>query len=1139
MKNTIIKVLSVVMAMVMLMGSVLVVSASAADECKHENYEQYGDPVPATCTEWGFTLYQCSDCKKHYKSEFNTLEAPHNLTKDFEWVVKEEVAGTCLADAYKITACPICDKENVVVTANSKGDHDWSEWTTVNATCTADGNKTRTCATCAKVETQALSFKGHEWVADKANYVEPKCTSYLAAYGYTDAKLAEGSMPYTCKNCDATRTIVIEPVDYHTYVAMDAEADTCEVIGHNKGNFCKWCKAGQTAADVVTDVLKHNWVIDWTKEYKAATCEEAGFQTMKCTNCSETFVETVKAAGHDFDEKNPTTYVEATCTTWGYKLFGCTKCGNKFTNVSIEPLGHKWSETGVAAAPTCTKPGRVEYACTNTWHKDGVEVFCIVTNDVEDKNAPAYGHKWDDGKSATEDRAAVAATCTTAGTAAGKWCNRCNAWAEGGAEIKPLGHALVTNVCTAKGLMDIVCSRTGCDYVDKTAEPVTITGGKESHALIVISVVDAECTKPGYEYRVCKYCDKYNSDPLKQTIPAKGHTTKESKQDATCVAAGWEIVTCEVCFAQISDKVLPVDPNGHTFAEGSEAKAPTCDKKGYEHGMCLNCGFVTEKELPALGHDIVNIPAKAATCLEKGNEAGYYCKRDGCAYAKEAKEIAALGHDDKTDKSVIKGYAPTCTAKGLSDGAKCLRCETITTKQTELAAYDHVYNGVQYSETVTTTKTCKDAGSIGFVAHECYYCDEAVIDGFEYIPAHKYPTTWTKKEASCESEGYEFRLCENCGLEQKKEGSTVKATGHKNKAGTVFAAACSYAEGFDTKCTNKNCEYANVAYIVPVVHNYVTNEVFPDTCEGTTYKLSVCDDCGHQVVTGVGYITVNHKWEVVSGPAAGEKAKVDKALTTVSKCKDCGKTKTEYTTVAGPAMKTEIKNLTDGGDFVEGTKTVQVVIYLRGDKVAIHNFQAKFTYDKAALTYKSAKIASSIGDGKLNGAVHNPDAGVINLTAYANNDAEGNVVDVRLSGEWEAFITIEFSVNAEIFKGKSASDFTNGKISYSMGLAPSNAADSALAEEYRYFYNSKGQAVKCGISGAQNKSIDVYKLGDVNKDGIVNSADFLALQQCILAEAYLAQADLDGDGAVKAKDLSLLQKLVVGSYTTKQLAEGR
>ena len=1130
MKNTIIKVLSVVMAIVTLMTTVLVVSVSAADECKHENYEQVGDPVPATCTEWGFTLYQCSDCKKAYKSEFNTLEAPHNLTKDFEWVVKEEVEGTCIADSYKITACPVCEKENVVVAPNTKGDHSWSEWTVVDAACTAEGNKTRTCAVCEKTETVALSAEGHEWVADVANYVEPKCFNYVAAYDFTDPKLAYGSMPYTCKNCDATRTVEIHPGD-HVFVEMEAEADTCEVIGHNKGTFCKWCKTGKTAEDIVTNTIKHVWAVDNTKEIKYPNCETAGFWTLKCTNCNTSYVHNAEATGHEWNKENPTTYVEPTCTTWGYKLYGCTKCGLKFENESLAPLGHKWSETGTKFEADCTKPGRIVYTCTNEWTKDGVKVSCDATNDVEDKNAPALGH------GDLYEVAEIPGDCTTDTITAGKKCKVCNKYVEGGNVVKAPGHKYVNNVCTVAGLYDTVCDV--CGDVKALAVAFNATG-KESHALRLVTEDKATCTTPGKAYYDCKYCDKYATQLLVQTIPALGHDAKETKVPATCTKDGYVLVTCETCHEQLSYTVLTKDPNGHTFADGAQTIKATCTTPGFEHGICLNCGYTVSKNIPALGHDIVNIPAKAATCLEKGNEAGYYCKREGCTYAKAAKEIAALGHDDQTDKSIIKGYAPTCTEKGLSDGRKCLRCEAITTKQVEVAAYNHYYNGVQYSETVTVTKTCKDAGSIGYVAHECFYCDEAYIDGYEVLPTHEYPTTWTKKAATCEVDGYEFRLCVNCGLEQKKDGSTVKATGHKNKAGDVFFADCSYAEGFDTKCVNKNCDFAANANIVPVVHNYVTNKTFTDACAGTTYTLYVCDDCGHQEVNLVSdKLTPVHNWEIVSGPAAGEKATLDKALTTVSKCKDCGKVVTEYKTAAGPAMKTEIKNLTDGGDFVEGTKSVQVTIYVRGDKVAFHNFQAKFTYNSTAFKYKKASIVKDMPEGTLVGAVNSPSAGTVNLVAYADTDADNNIVDVRLSAEWQALIVLEFEVNAEIFKDVKQDAFVNGAVGYAFNLGPVNPTGDVVADGKSIFTNKNGQPVTCGLANAQNQTINVYRLGDANKDGVVNAKDILEIQKCIVAEAYLAQADMDGDGVIKAKDLSLLQKLLIGGYTVKQLAEGR
>ena len=69
--------------------------------------------------------------------------------------------------------------------------------------------------------------------------------------------------------------------------------------------------------------------------------------------------------------------------------------------------------------------------------------------------------------------------------------------------------------------------------------------------------------------------------------------------------------------------------------------------------------------------------------------------------------------------------------------------------------------------------------------------------------------------------------------------------------------------------------------------------------------------------------------------------------------------------------------------------------------------------------------------------------------------------------------------------------------------------------------------------------VDIYsggdKQGSVKPDYRVNEPWLGEDKQDYGFRAF----DIDGDGEVKAKDLSLLQKLIVGSYTVKQLAEGR
>ena len=116
MKNTIIKVLSVVMAMVMAMGACLV-AVSAFDvefvqdgECAHENYTKYST-VEATCYDWGYTLYECSDCGDLFtKANATEMVKPHYLTAEEEGLefVYDYKAPTCAEEGYYSAECPVC-----------------------------------------------------------------------------------------------------------------------------------------------------------------------------------------------------------------------------------------------------------------------------------------------------------------------------------------------------------------------------------------------------------------------------------------------------------------------------------------------------------------------------------------------------------------------------------------------------------------------------------------------------------------------------------------------------------------------------------------------------------------------------------------------------------------------------------------------------------------------------------------------------------------------------------------------------------------------------------------------------------------------------------------------------------------------
>ena len=108
---------------------------------------------------------------------------------------------------------------------------------------------------------------------------------------------------------------------------------------------------------------------------------------------------------------------------------------------------------------------------------------------------------------------------------------------------------------------------------------------------------------------------------------------------------------------------------GHKNLTKIPGTAATCTKAGLTDGVrCADCGKIitAQKEIKALGHDIVKDAAVPATCTAAGKTAGEHCSR--CDYKIAQKDIAALGH--AYVKQII---AATAEEKGYTLNT-CSRC---------------------------------------------------------------------------------------------------------------------------------------------------------------------------------------------------------------------------------------------------------------------------------------------------------------------------------------------------------------------------------------------------------------------------------------------------------------------------------
>ena len=173
------------------------------------------------------------------------------------------------------------------------------------------------------------------------------------------------------------------------------------------------------------------------------------------------------------------------------------------------------------------------------------------------------------------------------------------------------------------------------------------------------------------------------------------YTTKVTAP--TCTEEGYTTYTCSCGYSYTADQTAA---KGHT-AQTIAGKNATCTETGLTEGSkCSTCGTIltAQTEIPTIDHSYQST-VTAPTCTEKGYTT-YTCS---CGYSYTADQTAAKGHTE----TIIVGKAATCTETGLTNGAKCSVCGTITVTQTEIPATGHSWTPA----TTSAPKTCTTCGT--------------------------------------------------------------------------------------------------------------------------------------------------------------------------------------------------------------------------------------------------------------------------------------------------------------------------------------------------------------------------------------------------------------------------------------------
>lgn len=336
-------------------------------------------------------------------------------------------------------------------------------------------------------------------------------TNHTHVYGslqldYPSNCVYQGKSSQHCTYCGHRTNVVAEAPapDNHYWIEMENIPASCGVDG-KIGQICRITqtlkKKGWTGEEhenvvIIPAPTQHSYVV--IKQVDATHTKD-GYKEWKCSSCSSTFTDVIKAEGHSFEYAG---YKAPNCTESGGHSYKCTKCPQTYTQTE-KALGHSF-ELVSSLDPTCTENGNIVKKCTVCSYESTTVM-------------PALGHDLPEGST-------VVANCTQAGYVKGT-CARCKVVLD--EETPALGHTLevlseTPATCTTEGSSISKCS--------VCSEEISSTIPKLEHVFEETENVPATCEEDGCITYTCSVCSQSYSNNLDALGHKKGNEKTVDKE---------------------------------------------------------------------------------------------------------------------------------------------------------------------------------------------------------------------------------------------------------------------------------------------------------------------------------------------------------------------------------------------------------------------------------------------------------------------------------------------------------------------------------------------------------------------------------------------------------------------------------
>ena len=787
----------------------ILVAQSVVPATGHSFGEWYETKAP-TETEQGEKRRDCANCEEYETTPVAELAHDHN---QWEKVILQAVAPTCtetgLTEGTKCSGCGEVLLAQEVILALG---HTEVVDAAVAPTCTTTGlTEGKHCSVCNEVlvTRETVSALGHsQGDAVIENSTEPTCT--------TDGSY--DSVVY-CTVCGAelSRETVTASAAGHTPaepIRENVVESTCSAPGSYEAvEYCSVCNQELSRSKHVIDIKEHtesDWIYD-----KAVSVTEDGERHKECVSCGLVMTEEYLYAGSQgmtYTLLEDGTYAvsgRGTCTD-SKVYIPRAYLGKPVTRIEYYAFSYVEGVTEIVFGKNITSiVDYAFYSCSDLaaiYYTGTIADWCSISFDSQTSNPGFYtAELYIDGKLMSGELVIPAEVTqindfalygwditslvlskgvTVIGTRAFGDCNKLKSITISDTVTQIGVYAL----CGCRALENIYFDGTECQWEAVTKSfgwnsdtgDFTVICTKGSHTAtdaVVENVVESSCAMNG-KYENVVYCAACGAEISRNTVRTdkKEHTEIIDAAIApTCTEIGLtEGKHCSVCNEVIVvQSVVPAA--GHSFGEWYETKAPSEAEQGEKRRDCANCAEYETTPVAELAHnhnswDRIVLQAVAPTCTATGLTEGAKCS--GCDEELIAQEIIpALGHTEVVDAAV----APTCTEAGLTQGKHCSVCDEVLVAQTEVAALGHA-EVIDAAVAPTCIETGLTEGKHCSVCNEVFVAQiEVAATGHNYEPVVTAPT--------CTEQGYTTYSCA-CG-DNYVEGY-VDATGHSYGTPTFY-----------------------------------------------------------------------------------------------------------------------------------------------------------------------------------------------------------------------------------------------------------------------------------------------------------------------------------------------------------------